>query len=84
MKKVKLTKKDYNYTAIFELDKKSGGFTVTVPALPGCISEGDSFEEAAKNINEAAQLYLEFLSAKHTPVLPESVDFIVAPIAVSV
>jgi len=29
-----------------------GGFTVTVPSLPGCISEGDTVEEALKNIKE--------------------------------
>jgi predicted RNase H-like HicB family nuclease len=36
-----------------------GGYTVYVPALPGCISEGDTREEALKNIREAIKLYLE-------------------------
>jgi predicted RNase H-like HicB family nuclease len=36
-----------------------GGYTVYVPALPGCISEGDTRDEALKNINEAIELYLE-------------------------
>jgi len=36
-----------------------GGYTATVPALPGCISEGDSREEALSNIREAIELYLE-------------------------
>ena len=36
-----------------------GGYTVIVPALPGCISEGDTREEAIKNIQEAITLYLE-------------------------
>ena len=36
-----------------------GGFTVFVPALPGCISEGESKEEAIKNIREAIELYVE-------------------------
>ena len=35
-----------------------GGFTVLVPALPGCISEGDTRDEALANIQEAVQLYL--------------------------
>jgi predicted RNase H-like HicB family nuclease len=38
---------------------EEGGFTVYVPALPGCISEGDSLDEARHNIMEAIQLYLE-------------------------
>ncbi len=36
-----------------------GGFTVFVPTLPGCISEGSTEEEAMKNIKEAIELYLE-------------------------
>ncbi|MFW5785572.1 MAG: type II toxin-antitoxin system HicB family antitoxin, partial [Chitinispirillaceae bacterium] len=38
---------------------EEGGFTAIVPSLPGCISEGDSKEEALKNIREAIELYLE-------------------------
>ena len=41
-----------------------GGYTVYIPALPGCISEGDSVEEAMINIREAAELYLEPLELK--------------------
>lgn len=36
-----------------------GGFTAHVPALPGCISEGDTYEEAIANVREAVELYLE-------------------------
>ncbi len=36
-----------------------GGYTVFVPALPGCISEGDTLHEARQNIREAIALYLE-------------------------
>jgi predicted RNase H-like HicB family nuclease len=36
-----------------------GGFTVYVPALPDCISEGDTADEAMRNIREAVELYLE-------------------------
>ena len=38
---------------------EEGGFTVYVPSLPGCISEGNSREEAMENIREAIELYLE-------------------------
>ena len=36
-----------------------GGYTVFVPSLPGCVSEGETKEEAIKNIKEAIDLYLE-------------------------
>jgi predicted RNase H-like HicB family nuclease len=36
-----------------------GGFTVYAPSLPGCVSEGETEEEALKNIREAIGLYLE-------------------------
>jgi predicted RNase H-like HicB family nuclease len=38
---------------------KEGGYTAIVPVLPGCISEGDTKEEALANIREAIELYLE-------------------------
>jgi len=38
---------------------EEGRYTVTVPALPGCISEGETREEAIQNIREAIELYLE-------------------------
>lgn len=38
---------------------EEGGYTVYIPALPGCISEGETIEEALFNIEEAAALYLE-------------------------
>jgi predicted RNase H-like HicB family nuclease len=44
-----------------------GGFTATVPSLPGCISEGDTTEEALQSIGEAIQLYLEPLDDDPPP-----------------
>lgn len=38
---------------------EDGGYTVYAPSLPGCISEGDTREEAIRNIREAIELYLE-------------------------
>jgi predicted RNase H-like HicB family nuclease len=38
---------------------EEGGYTAHVPSLPGCISEGDSIEDALANIREAIELYLE-------------------------
>ncbi len=50
---------------------ESGGYTVYVPLLPGCISEGDTREEALKNIKEAIELYIESLEADGEPVPSE-------------
>ena len=61
------------YDVVFE-EAKEGGYTALVPALPGCISEGDTLREAKKNIKEAIQLYLETLKAdKEELVLPKRV-----------
>lgn len=69
MKKKSLRKSVYHYTAIFEPDQEAGGYTVTIPELPGCLSEGDTFEDAMKNIKEAAELYLEVARQQRTPEL---------------
>lgn len=39
--------------------QEEGGYTVYVPSLPGCISQGETKDEALKNIKEAIELYLE-------------------------
>ena len=38
---------------------EDGGYTVSVPSLPGCISEGETRDDALANIREAVELYLE-------------------------
>jgi len=38
---------------------EEGGYTVYIPSLPGCISEGATVEEAMANIRDAVELYLE-------------------------
>ena len=38
---------------------EEGGYTAFVPSLPGCISEGDTTDEAMANVREAIELYLE-------------------------
>jgi predicted RNase H-like HicB family nuclease len=38
---------------------EEGGYTAYVPSLPGCISEGNTAEEALANVREAVELYLE-------------------------
>jgi len=46
------------FNAVF-LEEDDGGYSASVPTFPGCYSQGDTFEEAVKNIKEAIELYLE-------------------------
>ena len=57
----------YQFQVVF-IEQEEGGFTVEVPDLPGCISEGDTLEEAQKNIEEAIELYLETLAERKIPL----------------
>lgn len=80
MKKLKLQ----NYTAFFERDPESKWYVVTVPTLPGCISQGRTFEEAARNIKEATELYLESISVRERKMIDKyNSEIIIAPISVS-
>ena len=54
------------YRIILE-PQPDGGYTVYVPSLPGCISEGDDHREAVANIREAIALYRESLAARNLP-----------------
>jgi predicted RNase H-like HicB family nuclease len=54
-----------------------GGFTVFVPALPGCVSEGETREEALANIREAIELYLEPSDAELSSVPGSRVEELV-------
>lgn len=53
-----MQKKVLEYNAIFQKEVE-GGFSVWIPDLPGCTSQGETFEEATENIREAVLLYLD-------------------------
>lgn len=53
-----MRKKVFEYTVVFQ-EEKEGGYSTWVPTLPGCASQGETFEEALNNIKEAMELYLE-------------------------
>ena len=63
--------REYQYTIILHPDAERGGYTVTVPALPGCITEGDTVEEAITMAKEAIQLYIETLIEDNQPIPEE-------------
>jgi predicted RNase H-like HicB family nuclease len=56
------------FKVILEWNEDGGGYTVTVPALPGCITEGDTVEEAMENAQEAISGYLEALKLQGKPL----------------
>jgi antitoxin HicB len=82
MDRKSLRKKIYKFTAVFEKNE-DGGYTVTVPSLPGCISEGDTFDEALENIKEAITLYLEVMK-KDGEKIKEEEEIIFAPVKVKI
>ena len=53
----------YNYKILLTKEEE-GGYMVTVPALPGCITQGDNIEEAMALAQEAIELYIEELQAR--------------------
>jgi predicted RNase H-like HicB family nuclease len=59
------------YTVVLETEA-DGGYVVSVPVLPGCVSQGDSRAEALANIREAIALYLEDCRDAGEPVPTEA------------
>ncbi|MCF6095081.1 type II toxin-antitoxin system HicB family antitoxin [Microaerobacter geothermalis] len=51
-------------------DSEDGGYTVEVVGLPGCVTQGDTFEECLKNAKEAIELHLECLEEKDIAINP--------------
>lgn len=51
----------HRYTVLLDADPHGAGFSVTVPALRGCITEGASFEEAVDNARGAISGFIETL-----------------------
>ena len=50
------------------IPEKEGGYTVLIPLLPGCVSHGNTIEEAVSNAREAIELHLENLVAHGEPI----------------
>ncbi|MBI4556792.1 MAG: type II toxin-antitoxin system HicB family antitoxin [Candidatus Hydrogenedentes bacterium] len=62
--------KTYSYTIVLE-PAEEGGYTVTVPALPPVVTEGDTFEEAIEMAKDAIALYLRTLIEEGKPIPQE-------------
>jgi antitoxin HicB len=69
------------FTVLLTPDTEDGGYVAECPTIPGCISEGDTVEEALANIKGAIEGCLESMAA-HQEVLPEEQPMIVATVEV--
>ena len=79
--KKQISKKILKYTAIFE-PSEEGGYVVSIPALPGCVSEGDTFEEAVTMVKDAMQGYLAVLKEQGKEIPEEKSDIIITKVTV--
>jgi predicted RNase H-like HicB family nuclease len=61
---------ELRYTVLFE-PAEEGGYVVTCPALPGLVTEGDTYEQARERAVEAMELYLESLQQDGLPFPPD-------------
>lgn len=55
--------KTVHYSAVFE-PSEQGGYAVSFPDFPGCVTYGDTFEEAKKHAQEVLEVWLEELTAQ--------------------
>ena len=78
-KRRKIQRPYKSYTAVFEVAEE-GGYIVHIPALRGCATQGETFEEAEKNAQEAIEGYLQVLREMHEEIPVESDQTIVARI----
>jgi len=70
--------RELNYTVIFE-PAEEGGYVARVPALEGCVTQGDTLEEARAMIKDAIEGYLAVLREEGEPI-PEDVSIPLDPV----
>ena len=69
-----------NYRVLLQKEPE-GGYTVIVPILPGCVTYGETIEEAKKMAKDAISLYIESLTA-HNEEIPIEDDVLEAVITI--
>jgi antitoxin HicB len=71
----------FSYTVVLEADPDTGGFAVSVPALPGCVTQGDTVEEALAMVEDAIRVWLHGEPPRPEP---DGVKAMVATVTVEV
>lgn len=75
--------KIFTYTVLFR-KAKEGGYVASVPMLPGCMTQGETFEETEENIKDAITGYLDVLREEGEEIPFEGEEHIAATVAVPV
>jgi len=60
---------------------EEGGFWASVPSLPGCYSQGETWEETLVNIQEAIELFIEDMIENGEPVPEDHLDRVIVVVA---
>jgi predicted RNase H-like HicB family nuclease len=63
---IRTAEEEYMKLKVLVRSENVGGYSVSVPALPGCHSQGETLREALTNIREAAELWLEATAERAT------------------
>jgi len=67
-----MEERHYDYTVILEREE-DGGYHAFVPALRGCITQGDTIEQVLDRVQEAIEVYIEDLKAEGEPIPTEDI-----------
>ncbi len=71
------------YTVVLTPDAEDGGYVVTVPALPGCVTQGDTLDEAMAMAKDAIELWIATLADRGEPIPEEERAPVVTAIEVA-
>ncbi len=77
-----MTETTRHYSVLLTPDSETGGYSVAVPALPGCFTHGDTVDEALREVREAIAVYVELPGGIHA-VTEARVEVIVASVVVA-
>lgn len=77
----KVTKNILEYTVVFE-PAEEGGYIASVPAIPGCRTEGDTFEKTVTNVKDAIKGCVEVLKEEGLEVPTEMPEVVISKVAV--
>lgn len=73
-----------SFTVLLRPDPWDGGYTVTVPALPGCVTDGTTIDEALEHAREAIALYLDGENEASLAAAGVSTEFLLANVTIPV